>query len=135
LTIMFNGSNIEVSMLGRLLVEGSTTQGPSSQVGCSPFRGEVDPTDVISYDLPEAYFYKQSSQHRSFNVAPIEHDGQVDAILTNVTNYFAMPCEVDSFFTQEGKTSQEADRLNQLSMRKAYLELALAKTLNEMKSL
>lgn len=123
--------------------EGSTTQGPSSQTGNSPFRGEVDPTDVISYDLPEAFFYKQPSQHRNFNVAPIEHDSQVDAILTNVTNYFAennkfyMPAEVDSFFTQaenQGKAPQD-DRLNQLNMRKAYLELALAKTLNEMKSL
>lgn len=121
--------------------EGSTTQGASSQVGNSPFRGEVDPTDVISYDLPEAFFYKQPS-HRHFNVAPIEHDSQVDAILTNVTNYFAennkfyMPSEVDSFFTQaENQGKVQDDRLNQLSMRKAYLELALAKTLNEMKSL
>jgi hypothetical protein len=113
--------------------ERSTSQGSNSQVGSSPLRGEVDPTDVISYDLPEAFFYKQPSQHRPLNVAPIEHDGQVDAILTNVTSYFA--CEVDSFFTQEGKAQESNDRLSQLSMRKAYLELALAKTLNEMKSL
>jgi len=122
--------------------EGSTTQGPSSQVGCSPFRGENDPTDVISYDLPEAFFHKQPSQFRQFNVAPVEHDSQVDTILTNVTSYFAaenrfnMPSEVDSFFSQaESKTSIQEDRLSQLSMRKAYLELALAKTLNEMKGL
>jgi len=121
--------------------EESTTQGPSSQIGNSPFRGEVDPTDVISYDIPEAFLLKQQS-YRTFNLAPIENDSQVDTLLSNVTSYFVestpkthFNAEVDSYFNQVDNQQESGDRLSQLSMRKAYLELALAKTLNEMKSL
>jgi hypothetical protein len=122
--------------------EQSTTQGPSSQIGSnSPFR--ADPTDVISYDVPETLFYRQPSQYRPFNFAPIEHDSQVDDMLSKVTNYFventnrtSVSSEIDSFFSEEKSSDDDesSDRLSQLSMRKAYLELALAKTLKEMKS-
>jgi len=120
--------------------EQSTTQA-SSQIGSnSPFR--ADPTDVISYDVPETLFYRQPSQYRPFNLAPIEHDSQVDDMLSKVTNYFventnrtSVSSEIDSFFSEEKSSDDDesSDRLSQLSMRKAYLELALAKTLKEMK--
>ena len=118
--------------------EGSTTQGSNSQSGSnSPLRVNlVDPTDVISYDVAETFFYRQPSVCRPFHVAPIQHDGQVDNMLSKVTSYFVESSnkgsEVDSFFSRDATSSPQGDeRLSQLNMRKAYLELALAKTLEE----
>jgi len=62
-------------------------------------------------------------------------------VLSKITNYFVeasnKSTEVDSFFSEEISNEQadSNDRLVQLNMRKAYLELALAKTLKEMKGL
>jgi len=120
--------------------EGSTTQSSNSQSSIStPLRMSlIDPTDVISYNAPEIRFYREPSSFRPFHITPIQHDNQVDTMLNKVTNYFVeasnKPSEsADSFLAQE-INSQDAgsdDRLTQLNMRKAYLELALAKTLQE----
>jgi len=117
----------------------STTQSPS------PVRiVPADPTDVISYDAPISSFCRQFSQPSFFNFATIETESQVDEMINNVASYFHnapqvhVANNVDSFFaesSQEEKDFSEADRLSQLSKRKAYLELALAKTLKELKDL
>jgi hypothetical protein len=128
----------------------STTQSPTSQKSSySPFGVDLaDPTDVISYEAP--YFFRQTSAG-VFNFAPIHHDSQVDEMLTSVTDYFQnasnMTSSVDSYFANDLQSEEnnhspfallEADsteRYTQLSQRKAYLELALAKTLKEIKGL
>jgi len=123
----------------------STTQSPSL-ASQSPLRnGPVDPTDVISYDAPMSAFCRQFSQPSFFNIASIEHESQVDEMINNVASYFHnapqvhVASNVDSFFAEslsgEEQSFSEAERLSQLSKRKAYLELALAKTLKELKDL
>jgi len=115
----------------------STTQSPS------PIRMvPTDPTDVISYDAPMNAFCRQFSQPSFFNFATIENESQVDEMINNVANYFHnapqvhVASNVDSFFAESSEEDKnEADRLSQLSKRKAYLELALAKTLKELKDL
>jgi hypothetical protein len=123
----------------------STTQSPSL-ASQSPVRGiNADPTDVISYDAPISAFCRQFSQPSFFNFASIETESQVDEMINNVASYFHntpqvhVASNVDSFFAEsvqgEDNNFSEADRLSQLSKRKAYLELALAKTLKELKDL
>jgi len=128
------------------LSEQSTTQGPSSNAdSSSPLRfGSVDPTNVISYDAPESLAYGQN-----FQVSTIEHDNQIDEMLSKVTDYFTetqkmnVSSDIDAFFSEDLRsersfTSSESnpdEKLMQLSRRKAYLELALAKTLKELKGL
>lgn len=125
--------------------EESTTQGPSSHKDSnSPMRSDfVDPTDVISYEAADNLFGTQLSRLEStFYIPSAINDSHVDEMLTNVTDYFAGSSnkggDVDSFFAEENrgeeKNSSDAERLSQLNRRKAYLELALAKTLKEMKS-
>jgi len=105
-------------------------------------NGPMDPTDVISYDAPMSAFCRQFSQPSFFNIASIETESQVDEMINNVASYFHnapqvhVASNVDSFFAESGEDSfSEAERLAQLSKRKAYLELALAKTLKELKDL
>jgi hypothetical protein len=123
----------------------STTQSPSL-ASQSPLRVVPnDPTDVISYDAPMSAFCRQFSQPAFFNMASIETESQVDEMINNVANYFHntpqvhVASNVDSFFAEslqgEEENFSEDHRLSQLSKRKAYLELALAKTLKELKDL
>jgi hypothetical protein len=121
----------------------STTQSPSL-ASQSPIRVvPADPTDVISYDAPMSNFCRQFSQPSFFNFATIETESQVDEMINNVASYFHsapqvhVASNVDSFFAESSQEDREseADRLSQLSKRKAYLELALAKTLKELKDL
>jgi len=122
----------------------STTQSPSL-ASQSPMRvGAADPTDVISYDAPISAFCRQFSQPSFFNFGTIETESQVDEMINNVASNFhntpqvQVASNVDSFFaesSQEENNFAEANRLSQLSKRKAYLELALAKTLKELKDL
>jgi hypothetical protein len=121
----------------------STTQSPSL-ASQSPIRVVPnDPTDVISYDAPMSNFCRQFSQPSFFNFATIETESQVDEMINNVASYFHsapqvhVASNVDSFFAESSQEDREseADRLSQLSKRKAYLELALAKTLKELKDL
>jgi len=127
-----------------MISEQSTTQS-------TPFRiGLTDPTDVISYDMPDEVFYARA-QSGVFALPPIHHDSQIDEMLNNVTNYFQSPSkvstssDVDSFFADDLRNDErsfyafpaedDSERFMQLSQRKAYLELALAKTLKEIKGL
>jgi len=120
------------------LSEQSTSQGTSSSVDSnSPLRfAPVDPTNVISYDASETFF------------GQIQHDSQIDEILGKVTDYYTetkvnASSDVDAFFSEDLRSentyasleSNCDEKLVQLSRRKAYLELALAKTLKEIKSL
>jgi len=121
------------------LSEESTTQGPVSQDSDSPMRSDVnDPTDVISYDAADNFFGRQLGRADStFFIPSAINDSHVDEMLNNVTDYFVAnnnKNDVDSYFAEEKNSSQQEDeRLVQLNRRKAYLELALAKTLKEMK--
>lgn len=123
--------------------EQSTTQGPSSQNGSnSPFRTDMtEPTSAIYYPAPSSFVYEQDL----FSVPSIGSNNQIDNILSKVTNYYThetpkpMASDIDSYFSDElrseGKSVSEDDRYEQLNRRKAILELALAKTLKEIKSL
>jgi len=134
--------------------EESTTQGPISQKDSnSPLRNDlVDITDVISYDAPEGLIYGQPQRADSFFFPSVINDSQVDEIISNVTDYFVAnsnngnnSSDIDSFFAEELRgevkissaygcqQAESNERLVQLNRRKAYLELALAKTMKEMK--
>jgi hypothetical protein len=131
------------------LSEESTTEGPASQKdSSSPLRNDlVDPTDVISYDAAESLFGTQMARADStFYIPSAINDSHVDEMLNNVAEFFTGNAktnsgDVDAFFAEEIKSEEKTssafqadDRLAQLNKRKAYLELALAKTLKEMKS-
>jgi len=116
--------------------EGSTTQSSNSQTE-SVYRN-ADPACMISY---------QPQSAEPFFLPPIENDNQIDDMLEKVTSFIyeksTASSDIDSFFSDDLKREKnnfsnfdvEADRLTQLSRRKAYLELVLAKTLKEIKSL
>jgi len=130
--------------------EQSTTEGFTSQRGSeSPLR-VIDPTSVISYNATEKLFFGRTQSYEPFLVPTIEHDNQIDDILGNVTTYFTdntnASSDVDSYFADDLKSqnknfssfiveSNSNDRYEQLAQRKAYLELALARTLKEIKGL
>jgi hypothetical protein len=118
--------------------DDTTTQGIISQHE-TPFRVN-DPTSVISYEL---------AQQSDFFLPTIENDNQIDDVLQKVTNYFldntsSPASDVDSYFSDDLKSQKRdatfsseansAEKMALLAKRKAYLELALAKTLKEMKS-
>jgi hypothetical protein len=114
--------------------EESTTQSGNSRVE-SPFR-YPEATSAIAYEpAAHTFFFEQAQE--PFFLAPIEHDNQIDDMLNNVTNYFMekspVSSDVDSYFSDDLRGENE--KLAQLSRRKAYLELALAKTLKEIKGL
>jgi hypothetical protein len=122
------------------LSEESTTQGPASQDSNSPMRSDVnDPTDVISYEAADNFFTQQLARADStFYIPSAINDSHVDEMITNVTDYFVgnnNKSDVDTYFAEEKNVQQDDanERLSQLNRRKAYLELALAKTLKEMK--
>jgi len=133
------------------LSEESTTQGPASnQDSTSPLRTDLaDPTDVISYDAADGLFGTQFARLDStFYIPSAINDSHVDEMLNNVTEYFVGNTnkmnnsgDVDSYFAEEIRNEEKPsscqvdanERLVQLNKRKAYLELALAKTLKEMK--
>jgi len=128
------------------LSEKSTSQGPSSYKDSnSPLRMDfVDPTDVISY-TSENLLCAKPKQVETFDLSPVQNDCHFDDLLGKVTNYFVQnsgnTSDVDSFFSDDLKTGEANlssfpdDRLAQLSRRKAYLEMALANTLKELKGL
>lgn len=117
----------------------STYQTTNCQTcSSSPFRVDLaDPADVISYNASENTFYNQSQQSGSFALPLLQINNQVDANLNK---------DIDSFFADDLKSDdnqippfapvEESDeRFEELNRRKAYLEMALAQTLNEMKGL
>jgi hypothetical protein len=116
----------------------STAQSPNSE---STFQF-ADPAEMISYNI-----FSQMPA-RTFSYGPITHDTQVDGMLNKVTDYYVekanthnFSLDVDSFFSDDLKTApivsmeEENERYEQLSRRKAALELALASTINEIQGL
>jgi len=112
----------------------------------SPFR-YAEPTSAASCEPANNQFFSQPQSFDSFYLPSIENDSQVDDMLNNVATYFmeqpSSSSDVDAYFSDDLKSDKnsfssfdmESDKLAQLSKRKAYLELALAKTLKEIKSL
>jgi hypothetical protein len=114
----------------------STAQSPNSQ--------QDAPTDMISYD----FFSQMPARTYSYGLGPITHDSQIDGMLNKVTDYYVesantnqFSLDVDSYFSDDLKVApvvtmeEDAERFEQLSRRKAYLEMALANTINEIQGL
>lgn len=130
----------------------STVQSSGPQtVYSSPYGvSSSEPVDYSFFDAQKDLFNAQSVNSNLF--AQVENDCQIDDMLNKVTNHFlgnankSSP-DVDSYFSEDLNRSETAEslifdqenesvvRYEQLSQRKAYLELALAKTLKEMKGL
>jgi len=137
LSFDFN-QEFDTNMFNSCVSDQSTAQSPNS------FQCSADPTDVISYD----FFTQMPPRTYSYGLGPITHDGQVDGMLNKVTDYYVektntnnFSLDVDSFFSDDLKVTpvvsmeEDNERYEQLSRRKAYLELALANTINEIHGL
>jgi len=114
--------------------ERVATQLPSPQ---SSSEYNYDLTNTISYNEDETMFFTQMQRCGSFLLPVIENDNHVDDVINQVANYFVesqangVPSEVDGFFAGNHIECKDA-KLEQLNQRKAYLEMALANTLQEM---
>jgi hypothetical protein len=142
-----NGSNTFVNHESAVQVP---TQNTTFMVSKGPYNFQEDifaqdnsHTDN-TFQFADSFSYESFGQTQacdSFFLPPIEHDSQVDDMLDKVTSFYmekSAVSDVDSYFSDElrnDKNSFEAEKLSQLSKRKAYLELALAKTLKEIKGL
>jgi len=121
--------------------EYATTQLPSPQSGS---ESSYEPVNTISYEEDNLYF-NQMQRCGSFVLPTIENENQVDDAITKVATYFAenshnhnFHSEIDSFFGENSFAPREEVkdvRLDALSKRKAYLEMALANTLQEINTL
>jgi len=113
--------------------ESSTQSGGNSHME-SPFRYGEAPA---MYESSNNFFFGQPQAQDPFFLPPIEHDNQIDDMLDKVSSYLMdkspVSADVDSYFSDDLRSENE--KLSQLSRRKAYLELALAKTLKEIKGL
>jgi hypothetical protein len=119
--------------------EKNTTQLPSPQ---SNSESTFDLANTIAYE-DESLFFTQMQRCGSFLRPVIENDLQVDEAISKVANYFVennqihgAQSDIDSFFAENlGNQVSVVEckdvRLEQLSQRKAYLEMALANTLQE----
>jgi hypothetical protein len=136
LSFDFN-QEFDTNMFNTCVSDQSTAQSPNSQA-------MTDPTDVISYD----FFSQMPARTYSYGLGPITHDSQIDGMLNKVTDYYVektntnnFSLDVDSFFSDDLKVApvvsmeEDTERYEQLSRRKAYLELALANTINEIQGL
>jgi len=139
LSFDFN-QEFDANMFNTCVSDQSTAQSPNSQQECAM----ADPTDVISYD----FFSQMPARTYSYGLGPITHDSQIDGMLNKVTDYYVektntnnFSLDVDSFFSDDLKVApvvsmeEDTERYEQLSRRKAYLELALANTINEIQGL
>jgi len=136
---MFNGSQTQAVNMN---------QSPVQTVYSTPYGiRSSEPVDFTLNTVSKDLFSNQPS-----NIfTTIENDSQIDDMLNQVTNHFSVnksSVDVDSYFSDDLNRSETAEslifstqdnesveRFEQLSKRKAYLELALAKTLKEMKGL
>jgi len=122
---MINNTMAKVSYVNEseTYSERNTTQLPSPQ---NSSEYAYDPVNIVSYE-DEGLFFTQMQRCGSFLLPVIENDHQVD--------YHQTHGDIDSFFaqsTQYAPVEEVKDvRLEQLNQRKAYLEMALANTLNE----
>jgi len=112
--------------------ERVATQLPSPQ---SSSELNYDFTNM-TYNEDEALFFTQMQRCGSFLVPMIDNDNHVDEAINQVANFFVesqthgVQSDIDGFFAASNLEAKE-DKLEQLSKRKAYLEMALANTLQE----
>jgi len=113
--------------------ERTATQLPSPQ---SSFEYNYDLTNTISYNEDETLFFTQMQRCGSYLLPVVENDSHVDDAINQVATYFVesqargVHSDIDSFFV--GNNFEVKDvKLEQLNQRKAYLEMALANTLQE----
>jgi hypothetical protein len=148
-----NGSNTFVNP--ETVLAQPLTQNNTFMVSKGPYNFQEDifaqdnSHNDNTFQFADSFSYESFGQTQacdSFFLPPIEHDSQVDDMLDKVTSFYmdkSAVSDVDSFFSDDlrsdknnfGGYSTEAEKLAQLSKRKAYLELALAKTLKEIKGL
>jgi len=113
--------------------ERTPTQLPSPQ---SSSEYNYDLTNTISYNEDEALFFTQMQRCGSFLLPVIENDNHVDDAIKQVANYFVesqahgVHSDIDGFFAGNNFECKDV-KLDQLNQRKAYLEMALANTLQE----
>jgi len=113
--------------------ERTATQLPSPQ---SSSEYNYDLTNAVAYNEDEALFFTQMQRCGSFLLPVIENDNHVDDAINQVASYFVesqahgVPSDIDGFFAGNNFEVKE-NKLEQLNKRKAYLEMALANTMNE----
>jgi len=113
--------------------ERTATQLPSPQ---SSSEYNYDLTNAVAYNEDEALFFTQMQRCGSFLLPVIENDNHVDDAINQVASYFVesqahgVPSDIDGFFAGNNFEVKE-NKLEQLNKRKAYLEMALANTLQE----
>jgi hypothetical protein len=113
--------------------ERTATQLPSPQ---SSSEYNYDLTNAVAYNEDEALFFTQMQRCGSFLLPVIENDSHVDDAINQVANYFVesqahgVHSDIDSFFAGNNFEGKET-KLEQLNKRKAYLEMALANTMQE----
>jgi len=114
--------------------ERAATQLPSPQ---SSSEYNYDLTNTVSYNEDETLFFTQMQRCGSFLLPVIENDNHVDDAINQVASYFVesqahgVHSDIDGFFAGNNFECKDA-KLEQLNKRKAYLEMALANTLQEM---
>jgi hypothetical protein len=114
--------------------ERTATQLPSPQ---SSSEYNYDLTNTISYNEDETIFFTQMQRCGSFLLPVIENDNHVDDAINQVASFFVesqahgVHSDIDGFFAGNNFECKDA-KLEQLNKRKAYLEMALANTLQEM---
>jgi len=110
--------------------ERVATQLPSPQTSS---EYNYDLTNTISYPEEEALFFTQMQRCGSFL---LPSDNNVDDAITQVANYFVesqargVHSDIDGFFAVNNFECKDS-KLEQLNQKKAYLEIALANTLQE----
>jgi len=118
--------------------EKTATQLPSPQ---SSSEYNYDLTNSVSYNEDEALFFTQMQRCGSFLLPVIENDNHIDDAISKVANYFVenkqtqgVQSDIDAYFGENTALNNfefQDSRLEQLNQRKAYLEMALANTLQE----
>jgi hypothetical protein len=113
--------------------ERTATQLPSPQTSS---EYNYDLTNTVAYNEDETFFFTQMQRCGSFLLPVIENDSHVDDAINQVANYFVesqtlgVHSDIDGFFAGNNFECKDG-KLEQLNQRKAYLEMALANTLNE----
>jgi hypothetical protein len=114
--------------------ERTATQLPSPQTSS---EYNYDLTTTVAYNEDETLFFTQMQRCGSFLLPVIENDSHVDDAINQVASYFVesqthgVHSDIDGFFAGNNFECNDG-KLEQLNKRKAYLEMALANTLQEM---
>lgn len=116
--------------------ERTATQLPSPQ---SSSECNYDLTNSIAYPEDEALFFTQMQRCGSYLLPVMEKDNQIEDAINMVASYYVesnkqTESNIDTFFTENtafDNVEIKDFRLEELNQRKAYLEMALANTLQE----